>query len=205
MDIETSEVQNIDKEKKYNKKIISTKRIVFSALFTALIVIGSYITIDIQPVPFTMQVPFVLLTSLLLAPVWGTISVVIYIFLGLVGVPVFSSKGGAGITYVFKPSFGYILGFVIASIAIGLISKSKGNGPPSFKRMVFANFIGIVIIYAIGMLYMYLIMKLYLNVEPTAKVIFVSGCLMFLPKEFVFVILTALLAVKLKPHINLEN
>ena len=61
MEIKSEQIKNIETQNGVSrfKKRVSTRKIVYSALFTALIVIGSYITIDIQPVPFTMQVPFV--------------------------------------------------------------------------------------------------------------------------------------------------
>ncbi|NLZ64955.1 MAG: biotin transporter BioY [Clostridiales bacterium] len=206
MEIKSEQIKNIETQNGVSrfKKRVSTRKIVYSALFTALIVIGSYITIDIQPVPFTMQVPFVLLTSLLLGPVWGTVSIFAYIMLGLLGVPVFSSKGTAGIAYIFKPSFGYLIGFLFASVVIGVISNFKNNDEfTSYQKMLFANLIGICIIYAIGMGYMYLIMKLYLKFEITAKKIFIFGFLIFLPKELIFIFLTAFLASKLKPYIKI--
>lgn len=204
---ETLEKQDIESQKRERraKRVTSTRNIVYSALFTALIVAGSYITIDIQPVPFTMQLPYVLLTSLLLGPIWGTVSVFVYIALGLMGVPVFSSKGSAGIAYVLKPSFGYIIGFLVASVVVGMLAKSKENDKlKPYQRMMIANTIGVLIIYAIGMLYMFLILKLYLAAEVTVKTIFLSGFLIFLPKEMVFIVLTALLASKLKPYVNTE-
>lgn len=201
--IETDETVKVNKVKAWFSKRPATKNIVIAALFTSLIVIGSYTTIDVQPVPFTMQVPVVLLTALLLGPWWGFVSVVVYVALGLMGVPVFSSKGAAGITYVLRPSFGYIIGFIFASIAIGIISKPrKNNKIAPYWRMIIANFVGIFIIYAIGMLYMYLIMDLYMKVTVTAKTIFVSGLLLFLPKELVFIFLTPLLALRLRPHLQ---
>jgi biotin transport system substrate-specific component len=120
------------------------------------------------------------------------------------GVPVFSSKGAAGITYVLKPSFGYIIGFLVASVAVGTIAKSKENDKlKPYQRMIIANTVGVLIIYTIGMIYMYLILKLYLATEVTVKTIFLSGFLIFLPKEIVFIFLTALLASKLKPYVKM--
>ena len=49
--------------------------------------------------------------ALLLGRKWGTISLVLYLALGLVGLPIFSSGGGPA--YVLQPSFGYIIGFAI--------------------------------------------------------------------------------------------
>ncbi len=92
------------------------------ALFTALVAISAYIQI---PVPFmdyfTLQFFFVLLAGMILGKKQGAISVGLYVLIGLLGVPVFAAGGGIG--YIFKPSFGYLLGFIVTSYAVGYTIK----------------------------------------------------------------------------------
>ena len=84
---------------------------ILCAIFTALIAIGAFIRIPVPVVPFTLQFLFTTLAGVLLGSRLGAISVVLYIALGLLGVPVFAEGGGPG--YILKPSFGYLPGFAI--------------------------------------------------------------------------------------------
>ena len=79
-------------------------------------------------VPFTLQFLFTTLAGLLLGSKLGTISVVAYTLLGLAGLPIFSE--GGGIWYIFKPSFGYIIGFCIGTYVTGLIAEKMKEYEP---------------------------------------------------------------------------
>ncbi|MGN0265837.1 MAG: biotin transporter BioY [Oliverpabstia sp.] len=98
-----------------------TKNLINCSLFTALIAVGAFIKIPIPVVPFTLQFLFTTLAGLLLGSRKGTISVVAYMLLGLAGLPIFSE--GGGIWYIFKPSFGYIIGFCLGTFVTGLIAE----------------------------------------------------------------------------------
>ena len=93
------------------EKTLSTKGMVLCAMFTALIAIGAFLRVQlpISPVPYTLQFLFVNLAGLLLGRRRALTAVVLYIILGLAGVPIFST--GGGFEYIFRPTFGYILGF----------------------------------------------------------------------------------------------
>ena len=93
---------------------MKTKGVIYCGLFTALIAVGAFIKIPIPVVPFTLQYLFTMLAGLLLGSRLGTVSVLSYMLLGLAGLPIFSE--GGGLWYVFKPSFGYIIGFAVGYI-----------------------------------------------------------------------------------------
>ena len=95
-----------------------TARIAECALFVVLMIVSAYIRIPIPYVPITFQTVVAVLAGLLLGAKWGTASVAVYIFMGLLGLPVFS--GGGGFAYVLQLTFGYILGFAAAAFAAGL-------------------------------------------------------------------------------------
>ena len=135
------------------RRKITTRDIVMCALFTALITAGAFIRIPVPVVPFTLQFLFTMLAGLLMGGRLGAISVGVYTFLGLVGLPIFAE--GGGIWYIFKPSFGYIIGFIVASYVTGrLVEKLKEL---KISRILAANFIGLLIVYAMGMIYYYII------------------------------------------------
>ncbi len=81
-----------------NKKQSRVQDLVICALFSALIAIGAFlqITIPVQPMPmhFTLQYYFSILAGFLLGGKRGLLSVLIYLLIGLVGIPVFASGGG---------------------------------------------------------------------------------------------------------------
>ena len=84
-----------------------------TALFAALISVGGRITIPIPYVPITLQTLFTVLAGLLLGSKLGAVSSALYVLMGLLGLPVFSA--GAGPAYVFHPTFGYMIGFIVGA------------------------------------------------------------------------------------------
>ena len=126
-------------------KSLPVKMIVASAVFTALIAVGAKISIS-GPVPFTLQNFFVMLTVLFLGPVWGTVSIAVYILCGLVGLPVFALQQ-AGIAYLAGPTAGYLIGYLPAVFLAGLIARS---GKSSIKRHIIALIGAAMIVYVSG-------------------------------------------------------
>ena len=168
-----------------------------TALFTALIAVGAYIKIPAFPVPITLQTFFVILSGILLGKNYGSLSVIVYIFLGLLGLPVFSS--GGGIHYVLNPSFGYIIGFVLCSFIVGNLVHKKEN--PSFKRFFLSSIIGIFLIYLVGIIYYVIILGIFTdNADLNLKTIIVSGFLVFIPLDVVICIIASLISKRLIPY-----
>ncbi|MDO4281865.1 MAG: biotin transporter BioY, partial [Peptococcaceae bacterium] len=84
----------------------STRELVLCGIFTALIAVGAFIRIPVPLVPFTMQVFFVIMAGLMLGARQAAVSTGVYVFLGLVGVPIFTQGGGP--SYIFQPTVGYL-------------------------------------------------------------------------------------------------
>ncbi len=168
-----------------------TKEMCICALFTALMCAGVFIKIP-APIPITLQTLFTCLAGLLLGSKKGSLSVAVYVFLGLIGLPVFAE--GGGIYYVLKPSFGYIIGFWIATFVTGKIAEKKVN----FKTYILASFVGMFIIYAIGIVYYYMISSLYLGEQLEMKTLLLYGFLLTLPGDILMCILSSTIGIKLK-------
>lgn len=98
----------------------STKELVISALFTALIISGTYIRVPIGPVPIVLATLFVLLGGLMQRLHWALASVGMYLFLGAMGLPVFSAGGGIG--YFAGPTGGFLTGYLFAAVVVNLVS-----------------------------------------------------------------------------------
>lgn len=175
-----------------------TKKMVLCALFTALIIAGTFIRIPIPVVPFTLQSLFTMLAGLLLGGKWGLTSVLIYIGLGLAGVPVFTQGGGIG--YVLQPSFGYLIGYAIGTFVAGTISEKREN--PSYKRLFAASISGLFFVYFIGTIYFILISRLYLNDSISIGALLVSCVLLPAPKDLAINVLVVILAKRLLPLIK---
>jgi len=119
-----------------------------AALIAALTAATAIVAIPIGSVPVTLQVFFVLLAGLVLGPVYGALSMVVYILLGIVGLPVFAG-GTAGIGVLVGPRGGYLFGFILAAIVVGAIGLGS-RGESSIWRPAVAMGAGIVAIYVPG-------------------------------------------------------
>lgn len=110
-----------------------TRNMVLAALFAALTAIGAFLQIPTGTVPITLQFLFTALAGLLLGWKWGAVSQLLYVGIGLLGLPVFTQGGGIG--YVLQPSFGFLLGLIPAAAVIGRadcsshrLSEHSGGG-----------------------------------------------------------------------------
>ena len=103
-------------------KQMTAVRMALCSLFTALIAIGAFLQI---PLPnfdyFTLQFFFVLMAGMLLGARLGALSAALYVLIGLLGIPVFAA--GGGISYVLRPSFGFLLGFIVTAFCSGWIMQ----------------------------------------------------------------------------------
>ena len=168
---------------------MKTKDLVLCAMFVALIAVGAFIKVPVPVVPFTLQFLFTMLAGLLLGPVNGALAVVVYIVLGLVGLPIFTQGGGPG--YIFQPSFGYIIGFAVAAYVTGRIANEKSR--PGYRRLLAADFIGLFIVYAFGMVYYYVISNFVINTPIGLWPLFLYCFLLAVPGDIALCILAAVI------------
>lgn len=136
-----------------------------------------------------------MMAGLLLGGKLATLSVCVYIFMGLLGLPVFAE--GGGFAYILKPSFGYIIGFAVASYVTGVIANHVSH--PSYKRLFAANFIGLGIVYLFGMIYYYLMSNFYLGTPIGLWPLFLYCFILAVPGDIVLCILGAFLGKRMIP------
>ena len=115
------------------------------ALFAAIIAVCSQIQIPLT-VPFTMQTFAVFSALAILGGKNGTISILIYIALGAIGIPVFAGFSG-GIGVLFGTTGGYILGFLFSGLLYWLITHFLGTKLPV---MIAAMALGLIVCYTFG-------------------------------------------------------
>lgn len=122
-----------------------TLSIVYCGVFVALIAICSWISIPMT-IPFTLQTFAVCLTAALLGTKRGTITIIVYILLGLVGAPVFSGfKGGPAA--LLGPTGGYIIGFIFTAIIVGILTNKFGK---KVSILAISMVLGVLVCYAFG-------------------------------------------------------
>ncbi|MBC6680263.1 biotin transporter BioY [Zhenpiania hominis] len=173
-------------------KSISIQNRILCGMFAALIAVGAFIRIPVPVVPFTLQFFFTTLAGMLLGPRLGMASVLVYLALGLAGLPIFAQGGGPG--YVLVPSFGYLIGFAAGAFLTGKLAERSG---PSFLRLLRAGLAGLAVVYSIGMLYYYLICEFVLG-TPIAFWPLVLYCfLLAVPGDLVLCILCAILGKRM--------
>lgn len=175
-----------------------TYRMILCALFAALIAVGAFLRIPVPLVPFTLQTFFVGLAGMLLGKKLGALSALVYMAIGLVGLPVFAAGGGIG--YVLKPTFGYIIGFVLGAYVTGAIARKVRE--PSLKRLFAAALAGLGVIYAIGTAYFYIISNFYLGNPVGIWTALVYCFIVFLPGDGAMSLLAALAAKRLIPILD---
>ncbi|HZK34020.1 MAG TPA: biotin transporter BioY [Bacillota bacterium] len=139
----------------FKQRPLRTKQLVLTALFTALTAIGAFLNIPTATVPFSLQFLFCSYAGILLGPKWGLVSQLLYIAIGLAGLPIFTKGGGIG--YMFQPSFGFILGFALCAYITGLIVHSAKR--PSVLRIGIGAVTGLLATYLVGVPYLYLIIN----------------------------------------------
>ena len=171
------------------------KSIIFIAFFASLTAVSGFLRIPAFPVPFTLQSMVVFLSGNLLGSKKAALSQMIFLMIGLSGLPVFTSGGGLG--YVLQPTFGYLLGFPLAAWVIGKLCE-KHSGAMQFYRLCAFNGIGMLLIHTLGVVYLYNCMKFLLGKKVTVSQVLIGGSLIFLPAEILKISCAAGLAIKLK-------
>lgn len=122
------------------------RNIVLSSLMASLIAVGAYLFVPIGPVPIVLTTLFVLLAGLLLGSRWGPASILLYLLVGAMGVPVFSG-GRGGIAHLVGPTGGYLVGYAFAAWITGFVSE---NAKGLLVLEIVAVLVGSLSIYAFG-------------------------------------------------------
>lgn len=125
------------------------KKMIFTSLFVVIIGVCSFITIPlpISGVPITLQIFAIFLATLILEGKWGCISIIVYLLLGGIGVPIFSGfKGGFGA--LFGITGGYLIGFIFIPIVYLIIMKIVKSDKLIYK--IISLVIGLIICYIFG-------------------------------------------------------
>ena len=145
------------------KQALRIVDIALIGLFVALMTVGGKIRINLGPIPFTTQFFFCSVGGMVLGAKRGVIVQIVYLAMGLVGLPVFADGGGFG--YIFHLTFGYVVGFVATALICGLISDGvfAKKGMMKFWQAFLAAFAGLLLLYLVGTIYFLAIKSFYLG------------------------------------------
>ena len=157
------------------------------ALFAALTAVGAFIRIPLGYSSITLQTFFTAMAGCVLGPWYGALSQLVYVALGLVGLPVFTQGGGIG--YLMQPTCGFLIGLIPAAWVIGRIAGRK----PEPKQIVPACLLGYGVLYAIGVPYMALILNTFLGKGMGFSAIMWAGMIPFLPGDMIKILCITLL------------
>ena len=169
--------------------INSSRRLfILAGLFAALTVFGAHIKIPLPYVPLTLQTFFVLLSGHLLGPFYGAASQMAYLLLGLIGLPVFAE--GGGLAYVFKPTFGYLAGYPLASFTAGMIVHRGALRPAdlpaaSLLRLLLANLAALFAIFVPGVVYLWWNLNFVLGQSLSFTRVTRIGFFVFIPGDMI--------------------
>jgi biotin transport system substrate-specific component len=167
------------------------RRTVAAAGFTALIAIGAYISIPIGPVPIVLQNFFVLLAGVMLPGRTAAAAVGVYLFLGAVGLPVFSG-GTGGFAHFIGPTGGYLIAYLPAAYLVAAASSPRSRSLP---RDLLALSAGVLLIFALGVPW------LKYSTGMSWKAAAGAGLLPFLPGDALKVAAAAFVSRAFKPRL----
>ncbi|MCM1061259.1 MAG: biotin transporter BioY [Eubacterium sp.] len=128
-----------------SRRAFTTKEMVLTAMLTAVMAVCSWISVPAE-IPFTLQTFAVFCAIGLLGGRNGLFSILVYILLGAIGIPVFAGPSG-GIGIILGNTGGYIVGFIFIALICWLTEKLFGNG---LIARIISMLIGLAVLYAFG-------------------------------------------------------
>ncbi len=118
-----------------SRKSTNTRHMVLAGIFAALMAVCAWTAVPIPPVAFTLQTFGVFLSLVVLGGKWGCVSILLYLLLGLVGLPVFSGFQG-GAAALMNVTGGFLWGFLVAGLVYWGLER-LGKLPAMVLAMVF--------------------------------------------------------------------
>ena len=176
---------------------LNIRDIVLCAMFIALITVGAFIKIPIPNMPFTLQFLFTNLAGIILGANLGALSVLIYVIAGLIGIPVFTTGGGPG--YIFYPTFGFLVGFIIGTYVSGKFLEKREL---TAKNIFIASIINLLIVYALGMIHYYFISNFYSDSPIGIGALFLYCFVLAVPGDLLLCFLSSVVGKKVNSAIS---
>lgn len=169
-----------------------TKILVLTALMTACICVAAPFSVPIGPVPISLATFVLMISVYVLGAKMSLVSCVLYLLLGLVGLPVFSGFS-AGAAKLAGPTGGYLIGYIFLILISGIFAEKSG-----FKAVwcVLGFVIGTAVLYAVGTAW------LKISTGTTVKAALLSGTVLFLPGDAVKIAAAVIIGSRLRRAIR---
>jgi biotin transport system substrate-specific component len=177
--------------KESGRQTTDIRKMVYASLFAALTAAGAWISIPVpfSPLPITLQTLFTMLSGAVLGPYFGVLSMIVYVLLGLIGLPVFAA-GQSGLGVLFGPWGGYLVGFVFGAAVTGLLVSVKKK--PGVAWLCLSMAAGDLVVYVFGVAQLALFSQYSLD-----KAILV-GFIPFVPGDLLKLAIATLIARKIE-------
>jgi len=176
------------------------KRIILVSLGATITAVGAFVTIPIpfSPIPLVLQNFFVLLLGLVFGAKLGASSIALYLFLGILGLPVFAGAKG-GVAHFMGPTGGYLVGYLAGTIVTGFLAalQLKQNKSILFRDLG-AALGGLVVIYALGVPWLKL--RIGFGWEKALE----AGLLPFIPGDILKAVGAAAIAPRIRTLLSEE-
>ena len=170
---------------------MKTRTMILCALFAALTAVGAFFKIPFALAAISLQFLFTAMAGVLLGAGYGALSQAVYVLIGLVGVPIFAL--GGGFSYIFQPTFGFLLGLIPAAAVIGALTARRTG----YLNILAAVLVGDLILYAVGVPYMYLILHVYMQSAKTFPAL-LAAMLVYVPGDTLKIVVVTALAPVLR-------
>jgi len=182
-------------------KLKTSIRIARIAAMVALLAVSAHIRIPTPWIPLTFQTAVAIMAGILLGSRLGALSAVIYLGVGLAGLPVFATGGGPG--YVLQPTFGYLMGFIPAAWIAGM-SVRKGRNP-TIRNLIPYLLGALFSLYLMGIPYLFFSMGYFIGRPISFKTAIIMGFLVPLPGDILKALIGGTLALRIRPHLMPEE
>ena len=173
------------------------RKYLVTAVMAAVIAVLSpfSVTIPISPVPISLATLGIYFSAYILGAKYSAISVVIYVLLGIIGLPIFTGFTG-GIGKIMGPTGGYIISYVFLAIIAGtIIEKNYENIIICFLGM----FVGTIILYIVGTLWLAFVTNM------TFEAALLAGVVPFIPGDVVKMLMACMVGSKVRVSLIKTN
>ena len=174
---------------------MQVRNMMLAGIFAAFMIISSYVVLPIGPVPHTLQPLVVLLSGILLGHKWGPISLMVWITLGVLGLPVFN-QGQAGAVMLIGPTGGFIIGFVVCSWLAGYLTEKDTQA--GYFKTFFYLLIALLLAYVIGLIGFKLSFQYFLQKPMTWEKSILLAIAPFLPFDIIKTAIATYVGVKVR-------
>lgn len=173
---------------------MKTKDLVISSLCAALMAIFSQLSFPLpfSPVPITLQIFGVVLISSIVTKKQAITSIIVYLLLGAIGIPVFANFSG-GFSKIIGPTGGYLIGFVVMTLIISYTRDSKK------ALFIFSTYLAVILDYVFG------VGQLMIVTGSSITASLIAGLYPFIIKDVVVTLCAILISFSVRPVLIRQN